>query len=252
MALAMYTPYEPIGIMCQTSLPLLMAFITDTGETLSICPLTGRRLVFMDETNSANYTIEAAGFKGSGAQLTNIPISAVTDLQDALGSYKKNLASWSGTATVGNTTTETSLLPSTLTIPANTLTGKAWWLRLYGFMSTLASSPGTSQLKVKLGNTTIAATALQTLTVNTTLRTWYLDLYIQCLDATNQWSGGEFQTSNNSNATVVTYPVFNPSGAGSNTSANTSYDQTLDVTWKWTTASTNNTITCKGGVLSPA
>lgn len=145
--------------------------------------------------------------------------------------------------TVANTVTETSLLNSTTTLPANFFkVGKMVRIQLFGFLSAAASP--TIRIRVKLGSTTILDTAVVS-SGNGTNDTAVINAAMTCY-------------TTGASGTISGQGVFQDSGGGANifpmsTTATTVIDttasQVLDVTVTWGTASASNTISITDGAI---
>jgi len=151
------------------------------------------------------------------------------------------------TATIANTTTETTLVGSgvgSLTFGANTLTaGKTIRLRCAGYWSSDLLLAGTMRWRVKLGSTVVLDTAAFTPIGGITNLLWQLDATITC--RTTGASGTVF--AQGSAERQETAGIAFPARAMVNTSTSTidtTASQALDVTFQWGTADADNTISC--------
>ena len=155
--------------------------------------------------------------------------------------------SQTATKTHGNsasTVTLTNTGRGTWTLPANYLiAGRVLRIRAGGYMTTMASSPGNFTILLKLGSTTVLTTTAAALVVNTTTRRWELDCTLVCY-ATGAsgtvWGEGRFETSNNSEATCLQYPLKKTATSTIDTTAS----QAVDLQATWATANASNSITC--------
>jgi len=150
------------------------------------------------------------------------------------------------TATITNTTTETTLVGSgvgSLTFPANSLfIGRTIRIQAYGLLST-ATVPGTLRIKVKLGSTVILDTTAQTVASALSNFVWKVDavITVRTVGASGSvmsQSAFEFQAS--SLAALLAWSMTNTAAVTLDTTASNA----LDVTAQWGTADTSNNIRC--------
>lgn len=152
-------------------------------------------------------------------------------------------------ATVANTTTETTLASTgegSLTLPANFLRpGRTVRVRASGF----ASDTGTPTLRfrVKLGSTTIGDTGAIALTGTVSNEGFVVDYELTCrtAGASGTVIGQGFSHVDNSTNTGLLESL--PSTAA--VTVNTTTAQAVSVTAQWGTASSSNTITCTNLVV---
>jgi hypothetical protein len=141
-------------------------------------------------------------------------------------------------ATVANTTTETSVVGSGVgsnVLPNNFLTaGKSLKIRAWGRLSSVSSA--TITMKVKFGSTVLCTTAAHT-THNITNDSWYLESMITCRTTGSSgtvWANGRFYDTSDlihmGNTATIT--------------VNTTTTQTVTVSAQWNNASASNTISC--------
>jgi hypothetical protein len=162
-----------------------------------------------------------------------------------------SLFTGTATATVENTTTETTLRGSgvgTVTLPANFLVaGKVIRLTARGLLSTHAT-PGTLNIKVKLGSVIVLATGAQTPTGTLSDTFWEVECIITC--RTTGASGSVMSQSEFYHDTAL---VGQPtSWAMVNTSAvtvDTTASAAIDLTATWNTADAANIIKCTDFVV---
>lgn len=154
-----------------------------------------------------------------------------------------NIYTQTTSVTVANTVTETSLLTSTVTLPANFFTiGKQLNIKVRGFHSG-ASTP-TIRIRVKLGSTVVLDTGVIN-SGNSTNAYFDIDGVICC-------------RTTGATGTIMSQGYFTELGGGAgafgmtNTAAST-IDTTAslvyDVTVEWGTASASNTITSTNGYV---
>jgi hypothetical protein len=152
------------------------------------------------------------------------------------------LFSATGTATVANTTTETTLLGTvngTKTLPANLFTaGKKVTVRVTGTIANTATP--TINIKLKFGSTTIAETTATTITAVSGTRRFVAEFEVTCrstgASGTLQ-AGGEFRYFTSATGQSVMEAAENLVS-----SFNTTTTHTVDVTATWGTADAANTI----------
>ncbi|MBS0477733.1 MAG: hypothetical protein JSR79_00330 [Proteobacteria bacterium] len=155
----------------------------------------------------------------------------------------KVLYKTTASATVGNTTTETSLFGSgvgSLTIPANSLAvGSYLRLTLRGTCQTI-TSPGNQTIKVKIGGLTVC-TATTTLASTTPGQYTEIvaDLYVTAIGASGSVNGhGKWAKYDSSIGD--TFEIVTP---GTAQTVNTTGTLAVDCTMTWATANANNTMT---------
>jgi hypothetical protein len=146
-------------------------------------------------------------------------------------------------ATVANTTTETTIISSTsavgtLTLPANFfVAGKTIRIRAKGFFSATASP--TINIRFKLGASTICSTGTLTST-NATNQVWDLDIVVTC--RTTGAGGTVFAQGDYSQ--MVTGGAVQGLVTTAAATVNTTSSQTVNITAQWSAASISNSITC--------
>jgi membrane-bound inhibitor of C-type lysozyme len=233
-------------------------FVVDANRNTRI----DRNNVLYNPTNYANLTIGAATQNGYvSLVISEGTLNVVPGVIPSGGMYNEGGRLWfregstlnkalvgaiytqTSSVTVTNTVTETSVLNSTITLPANTLNiGKTIRFKLSGLHSAV-SSP-TIRIKVKLGTTIILDTTAVT-TSNLTNGIVVIEGDITC--RTTGTSGSvygqglynEYGTTNNFNQMINT-------GA---TTINTTTSQVLDVTVTWGTASVSDSLTITNGCV---
>lgn len=160
-----------------------------------------------------------------------------------LGETSTLLFAKTATATVANTGTETTILSTGIgskTLPEHyLLIGKSLFFIVQGIFSTDAV-PGTLQLKVKLGSTTILDTGAQTPTASLVNRYFEISGIITC--RTTGSSGTVFGQGlflHSISATdIMGWDMENTATTTIDTTASLVFDITAD----WQTADTDNTI----------
>jgi hypothetical protein len=236
----------------------VIPFVVDINRNTRI----DRNNVLYNPTNYANLTIGAATQNGYVSLVINEgTLNVVPGVIPSGGMYNEGGRLWfregstlnkalvgaiytqTSSVSVTNTVTETSVLNSTITLPANTLNiGKTIRFKLSGLHSAV-SSP-TIRIKVKLGTTIILDTTAVT-TSNLTNGLVVIEGDITC--RTTGTSGSvygqglynEYGTTNNFNQMINT-------GA---TTINTTTSQVLDVTVTWGTASVSDSLTITNGCV---
>lgn len=153
-----------------------------------------------------------------------------------------------GSATIANTTTETTLLGSgsgTSTLPASLLAiGKSLRLRLSGVLSTDASA-GTLTIRAKLGSTSIAASTAVTPSNSLSNVAWILDVDLTCrtIGASGTVFGQGMMQIADSTGRVIGL------AATAAVTVDTTSSLAVNVTAQWGTASASNTITCSNATI---
>ena len=150
-------------------------------------------------------------------------------------------------ATVANTTTETTLIGSgvgSLTLATNRLAaGKTLRIRARGYWGTDAAVAGTMRWRVKLGSTTVLDTGAITPAIAITNLFWQLDAEIVC--RTTGGSGTVFAQGYTDRQEVAEAALLAVTMVNTaTTTINTTVTQAIDVTFEWGTADAENTITC--------
>lgn len=155
-------------------------------------------------------------------------------------------ALFTGTAsvTVGNTGTETSLMPTgkgSLTIPANFLIpGKTVRLKLKGYYST-TTVPGNVTANFKLAGTTVVTTGADAAVGSLTNLFWEAEVDVTCFTAGSSgtvWVQGRVMLE-----IAALGSDLNGMTNTSVTTVNTTTGLAIDFTWTWATANAANTIT---------
>lgn len=164
-----------------------------------------------------------------------------------------------GTA-VGNTTTETSLLPtdSKLILPSRFLfyPGQALRIRAMGRISNIVTTPGTLTFRVKLGPTsTIAVASSGALALNVVAKTsvtWILDWDLTIRSTGGGTSATFMHSGQWQSESVIGSPAAGAGGAASHIipasapAVGTGFDSTaantFDLTAQWSIANAGNTL----------
>lgn len=153
----------------------------------------------------------------------------------------------SSTKTVGNTTTETTLVPATsagtATLPANFFkVGKIVRIVALGCYGSQAA-PNTLNLKAKLGSTQIVATGAVAPVSSQTDSWWKVEVFLQCRTTGASgtiWGSGDYETDAAATTTKFTLPMFNTAAITVDTTAS----QAVDLTATWGGANASDTISC--------
>lgn len=152
--------------------------------------------------------------------------------------------------TIANTVAETTLLGTgkgTLTFPANFwVIGRTIRYTIHGDFADTGNP--TTQIKIKLGSTTIIDSGAVTVTSLTGTEKWSLSGFLTCrttgasgtIEATTDF---EYETS------VGSSPIEKFNIAGASTTFDTTASGALDLTWTWGTASASNTITSQIAII---
>jgi hypothetical protein len=149
-------------------------------------------------------------------------------------------------ATVGNTTTPTSLIGSgsgSLTLPANFFTaGKTIRLRVRGYYSATTVGGATMKWQVKLGSTVVLDTGAVTPAAIFSNLYWDLDAEIVCYTTGaggTIFGQGRVLRQEMTGAVLVISPMTNTA----TTSLDTTASQLVDLVFTWSAASSSDTIT---------
>jgi len=193
--------------------------------------------------------------KTSGSTFEKATLTAGTgiSINNSGGSITLNASSnFTATAdkTVANTVIETTLLSPTgvgsLTINANTLAaGKTYLIKAYGFVSTDASAPNWT-IKAKLGGTVIATTTGAATASLSNRRVEITTIFTCQTTGTSGTIAAQGTFGYNSNSTNgFTREMVNTAPITINTTAS----QTIDLTFTWSVANANNTITITNATI---
>jgi len=154
-------------------------------------------------------------------------------------------------ATVGNTTTETSLVGTgvgSLTLPANFLiAGKTLRITACGYYSSKASSPGNLQINIKLGSTVVnqlPGSGGSALAGSAASFGWRLSALVTCRStgaSGSVSSGGDMTRLTSSSGANADFGFTKNTGP---VTIDTTAGQTLDLTATFNIADVANTITC--------
>lgn len=162
------------------STPATAAAGTDYVSPSSTETLTNKTITTPIISSSAAQTTQGMIWVDSTNKSVNAYVNGIT------GRIPRILHTSSAAQGPSNTSTETSLVGTTITLPAAYLNvvGKTVRAKLRGHYSSKAATPGTLTIKVKLGSTVIAQTAAQTMASSVAVFAWELDVPITC------WSTG--------------------------------------------------------------
>ncbi|MGH7179154.1 MAG: hypothetical protein ACREJC_17380 [Tepidisphaeraceae bacterium] len=208
-------------------------------------------LVHTDGSTVPSYSVNGT-LGDTGATYAN-PTSIVTKggivtscTAGAAGKGTVTAFTATASATVANTTTETTLIGSgvgSLTFAANSLVaGRSIRIRARGYWGTDAVTAGTMRWRIKLGSTTVLDTGVITPTVGITNLLWKLDADITC--RTTGASGTVFGQGYVDRQEMAGIADFkNAMVNTATTTIDTTAAQALDVTFAWGTADADNTIT---------
>jgi len=193
--------------------------------------------------------------KTSGSTFEKATLTAGTGISvsNAAGAITIN-ASSAFTAiantTVTNTISETTLLATgvgSLTINPNTLiAGKSYMIKVYGYVSTDVSAPNWT-VKTKLGGTVIASSGTGAAPASLSNRRVEIMTILTCqTTGTTGAIAAQGSFGYNSNATNgFTREMLNTGTITINTEAS----QPIDVTFTWSVANANNTITITNATI---
>lgn len=226
---------------------------TITLPALATCE--GKVYIFRKNTADANaVTIDGDGTEAIDAGTT----VTLTNLYETIALWSNGVNAWrvlwsysgqsktgtlftqTASATVGNTTSETTLVSTgtgTATLPAGFwIVGKTVRLTAAGYWSQTASSP-TRTIKIYNGATAVINTAISPFGSSVTSESWRVDALITCrtTGATGTvYAQGVIYLSGNATYGLVTTATV---------TIDTTASAALDVKWTWGTADVSNTIT---------
>jgi hypothetical protein len=224
--------------------------IVGNGNTCYYC--------ISDQVGS-NWEVGIGTYTLSGTTLSRITVLASSNSGSlvSFGSNTKDVfltcpanvamnALFTGTAsvTVGNTGTETSLMPAgigSLTIPANFLIpGKTLRVKLKGYYST-TTVPGNVTANFKLGGTTVVTTGADAAVGSLTNLFWEAEVDVTCVTVGSSgtaWIQGKVLLE-----VAALGCDVNGMTNTTTTTLNTTTGLAIDFTWTWGTANASNTIT---------
>lgn len=156
---------------------------------------------------------------------------------------------------VGNSTTETIIVPD-YTFPAGEFnTGVLYRAKLYGVISNVVTATPTITFRVRIGTTTLSATWVSAsgalvcnATANTNL-TWHAEFQLVCRTAGTAGTGflsGQIWLPNLTAATTINTEGYNnliPASAPAAGTLNTTVANLMSVSAQWSAANAANTIT---------
>ncbi len=190
---------------------------------------------------------------GSTFEKTTLTSGTGISVNNNAGAITINASSaYTATAnkTVINTTTETTLLASgvgSLTINANTLVaGKSYMIKAYGFVNTDACAPNWT-VNAKLGSTVIATTTGAATASLSNRRVEIMTIVTCQTTGTSGTVAAQGSFGYNSNATNgFTREMVNTSPITINTTVN----QSIDLTFTWSVADIDNSITITNATIA--
>lgn len=213
----------------------------------------------VDQAPNTNWEVGLGTYTLSGTTLSRDTILASSNSGSAVnfGSGTKDvfltcpanvamnaLFTGTSTVTVGNTGTETSLMPTgkgSTTIPAKYLIpGKTVRLKMKGYYST-TTVPGNVTANFKLGGTTVVTTGADAAVGSLSNLFWEVEVDVTC-----------FTTGSSGTAWIQGRVILEITALGcdvngmtntSITTINTTTGLAVDFTWTWGTSNASNTIT---------
>lgn len=243
--------YFNIGNLITGSLVNAVATTTgiNTGQSSHNFVIVASGVNSLQSTNSATTNAPILSAVGSDTDISMaFTPKGAGDIFKTTGTLTQILSgtafTQTNTVTVGNTTTETSLLGTgvgTKTLPANFLiAGKSVRVKISGIFSTTAS-PGNLTFTAKLGATTIGTATITNLLANTTDGAFDGTIEFTC-----RTTGGSGTIMTNGKVSYDIGTFVQGAAALNNTGATTTIDTTtskaIDITVTWQTANASNTI----------
>jgi hypothetical protein len=150
------------------------------------------------------------------------------------------------TSTVANVAVETNFAQNVV-IPANSMKpGKTYRLTVRGLYSTIVSSPGTLNIRLKFGSAALVGTNALTLSTNLVNRGWE---FTALLTVISVGASGQIEIQGRSflnttgTAAIIADPKTTPA------TVNMTQAQTLQVSAEWSVADAGNTITARNFIL---
>jgi hypothetical protein len=207
--------------------------------------VTNQSYTTVKEESTALTQRNVLKFTGSGVTAADSGGETVVTIPGAAATTNVGLFAQTANSTaITNTTTESSLVGSgvgSLTVPANTFkVGDSFHAKLIGNISCNGSA--TIEIKAKADGITLADTGVINLDASTD-RTWEINIYftiraIGGAGVASIVSGGIFSYLKNSGANFegTNFSIIN------NSTFDTTINNTLDITAKWGSASTSDSI----------
>jgi len=200
-----------------------------------------------------------------GEQSTSSEIATLTNINDAVvdkavllddvannsGIFNNSLYRSTASASVTNTTNETSIIASGVggtIMPANFfIPGRTLFIQAFGhFANTGGAVSGT--FKVKLGSTTIIDTTVNTILGLSGTRGWRFMAVVTCR---TDGGSGTFMSQGFLRYNYTSSAVSGQDGPNTTTATiNTTVANSLDITYKWATANASNTLTCTNVIVT--
>jgi hypothetical protein len=160
---------------------------------------------------------------------------------------------------LSNSTSETIIVPDT-TIPANFFTlGATLRGRIRGVCSNVVTTPGTLTYRIRMGTTTLSATAVvasRALGLDTTAQTnaaWTMDFEIVCrvvgASGTCLFTGEVRQFNQLASTAANLLPIFLPSAANAAQTVNTTVANILSVSAQFSVATSPTNLTAQEYIL---
>ena len=155
---------------------------------------------------------------------------------------------------ISNTAAETAFTWQ-IPFPANTASGdtqgRAYRLKLFGYHSSDATTPGTLTLKLKWGSTALCATRAITVPASLANAGWTLDALVRvCTTGTSgKVSAQGFFILDNAGAAVVSGLVNTGTGTAGQITINTQTAQNLTITETMSSALAANTIVLADAII---
>ena len=248
---------KPVSMRSVNSLPTQSGSIYAIVSTVAAFSGDGAAVMAPMGSTFSNLYLRYGNYQGGANTFWHIPVVPVAgnaNTGSATFSYGSNAFDpfvQTSSVVISNTASETTMLGTLIgspTFSASTnatysqfVVGKRYMLQLSGTMSTKAAPSGNTQVRVKLGSTTIGQSNAADLGGSKTATTWTIDtsFTIRTVGSSGQVFSDGLLTYLDSDATSINGVRFTNTG----TTFSTTSDLKLDVTWQWTTADTANSIT---------
>ena len=200
-----------------------------------------------------------------GEQSTTAEITTLTNINDAVvdktillddtannsGIFNNSLYRSTASASVTNTTNETSIIASGVggtIMPANFfIAGRTLFVQAFGhFANTGGAVSGT--FKLKIGSTTVIDTTVNTILGLSGTRGWRFMGVVTCRTT---GSSGTFMSQGFLRYNYTSSAVSGQDAPNTSTATvNTTIAQQLDITYTWAVANASNTLTCTNVIIT--
>ena len=213
---------------------------------------TNNQDIWLDNSSkNLKFRLSATNYTSLTAENNLSDISSAATARTNLGITANGVFTNTATRQVTNTTAESSIIPvsgvGSMVLPSNFFTaGKTVLIRLMGYFSTDAAA-GNITVNFKCGSVTVSTTGSVSTANSLSNQPVDFEIYLTCFTTGTSgsfWSQG-VMNYNTSNANISRRAMGNNSAR----TIDTTISNTLDLTWTWATASTNNILTITNAVV---